>query len=369
MRRGACVAAVMSVACGPQAPVPADSDAGASATGDEGGSSPTTDRPLTDDGSDDPTGPPDPPRWDLPPDADSSGGDDAIDCLSIDPARVYLRGTLEEGATYRGAFTDPTDPTTFCVGFVNSVFPRIRPADGGVVFVDEYDGGGILEFEPDPIGVDPKGDWIYPEDPYGNDALLMPSPCNGDGLGPILISPVDGRAWFACGGRWFDPDGALAWGWLYGNGVAIAPDGRLLVNDLGSGSDLYLVTPGRRPELALPLPREVDAVVTGRVHDDGLWLVALAGSQMFRWHLVDEAIVEEGEYSGTDVDILHGYGHQGVLDGDGDYFHIGSISGDPPNDVIVRRRLAPEASVIVYAESELDASAVRIYLSGLFTGP
>jgi hypothetical protein len=38
-------------------------------------------------------------------------------------------------------------------------------------------------------------------------------------------------------------------------------------------------------------------------------------------------------------------------------------------DAIVRRRLAPTDSEVVYDEANLDEYAVKIHLSELFTGP
>ena len=35
----------------------------------------------------------------------------------------------------------------------------------------------------------------------------------------------------------------------------------------------------------------------------------------------------------------------------------------------MRRRLAPDASEIIYAEADVDPLAVKVYFSELFTGP
>ncbi len=44
-------------------------------------------------------------------------GDNYLDCSNLDPDKVYLHGTLGEGASYLDALTDPANPTLFCVGF------------------------------------------------------------------------------------------------------------------------------------------------------------------------------------------------------------------------------------------------------------
>ena len=217
------------------------------------------------------------------------------------------------------ALTDPTDPSIFCVGFEAKGNTTIRPTDRRVVFADYDEGGGVLEFTPDMINVNLKGEWIYPDDPYANDSLLLPTPCDDTGLGEILLSPIDGRLWYACGGAWFDPDGVAVWMSESAHGVAITADGRLVVHEPKFASALFLVTPGERPWAPPELPRTVEAVVTGRVHDDGLWLVVVNGFRLFRWNLVGDTIVEEGEYSATNVNIYFAHHHNGVIDSEGDY--------------------------------------------------
>lgn len=369
------VCGVLVTACGPVVGMGADTgDADTTSTNDEGPPPPTTAPPPSDD--DGPIDPNDDPRWDFGAGADSSGGIDdpgVIECAEFDPGRVYLRGTLSEGASYLDALTLPTDPTNFCVGFLNyPSSPRIRPTDGRVVFDDEWDGGGILEFTPDAIGWNRYGYWDYPPDPYGNDALLLATPCEqGLAIGALLLSPTDGRPWYECGGSWFDPDGVSVYPSSDPIGVAITTDGRLLVNEPNYGSPLYLVAPGEMPGPELELPRDVDAVVTGRVHEDGLWIVAVAVKEgrAFRWMLVGDTIVEEGEYGEIDLGSGWGYLYEGAIDANGDFFHMGTGVGDTSSDVIVQRRLAPDASEIIYSEAELPSTAVKIHISELFTGP
>ncbi len=237
-----------------------------------------------------------------------------------------------------------------------------------VLFIDEWDGGGLLAFEPDAIAWNPSGYWDYPTDPYGNDELLLPTPCNqGLALFHLLISPVDGGAWYSCAGEWFDPDGTLVYAASQPIGVAITPDDRLLVNNAPYDPFLFMVAPGKPPGPDLVLPRAVDAVVTGRVHEDGLWLVAVSGSSLFRWRLTGDEIVEEGQY-GDFQEAFSDY-YAGELDAAGNFFHISQGVGDTFNDVVVRRRLAPERSEIIYSEDQLDSYAVKIHISELFTGP
>jgi len=148
-------------------------------------------------------------------------------------------------------------------------------------------------------------------------------------------------------------------------GVGVTVDGRLLVHEPNSRV-LHLVAPSDLQPVELELPRAVEAVVTGRAHDSGIWMVAFDPPQtLFRWYLVDEMIVEEGQYgdSGLGNEFIDYYG--GVMDANGDFFHIAQGA----DDLIVRRGLAPVVGEIVYKESELPETAVHIHISELFTGP
>jgi len=40
-----------------------------------------------------------------------------MDCSVFDPDKVYLQGTLQEGASYLDAICAPETPDAFCVGF------------------------------------------------------------------------------------------------------------------------------------------------------------------------------------------------------------------------------------------------------------
>lgn len=372
-QRSHLVLALFLCSCGPVVADPSDET---SETSDAADTLDATSPSTITDGPQFETGQGEPPDPSGPPPITVTGADettgtpppDMIACDAFDPARVYLRGTLSEGASYRDALTDPTDPDAFCVGFANYAnSPRIRPSDQRVLFIDEWDGGGLLAFEPDPIAWT-DGYWDYPGDPYANDELLLPTPCDqGLALFHLLISPADGGAWYSCAGEWFDPDGTLVYAASQPIGVAITPDNRLLVNNAPYEPFLFLVAPGELPGPDLVLPRAVDAVVTGRVHEDGLWLVAVSGWSLFRWRLTGDEIVEEGEYS--DFEQAPSDYYAGKLDAAGDFFHISQGVGDTFNDVIVRRRLAPDPSEIIYSEDQLDAYAVRIHISELFTGP
>jgi hypothetical protein len=359
------LAALALAACGPNAAVDASEDAAADASDDDG---PTSTSPPLDDDDDEP------PPLDLDSPADSSGTSSGpiepeVECATFDPSRVYLRGTLEQGASNPHALTDPENPTDFCVGFETDVVTPRLDGDGRVLFVDETDGDGVYAFAPDPLDWDPAANtWIYPTQPYANDDLVLPAPCDaGTELARILVSPTDGGVWYRCAGSWFDPSGTLAFGSTDPIGVAVALDGRLLVNDPEHGAPLFFVTPGGIPEPSLDLPREIDAVVTGRVHDGGLRIVAIQGDRAFLWHLVGESIGEEGEYSAFDIGPSIVDLAQGALDGDGDFLHV--IHATDANDLVVRRRLDPDPSEVVYDESDLDPYAVRVGLYDLFTGP
>jgi hypothetical protein len=364
-----------TLGCGPRVATPEG----------DGEEASTQQLPPQDDGVDDDTPPPpddsaadiddsDTFSDDIPVDPATTGGDETGpppegDCIPFDPSRVYLHGTLSEGASYLDALADPTNPTDFCVGFRdNASAPRIRPTDQRVVFVEGTNPAAVFEFTPD-VWVW-NGSYVeYPEDPYGNDTVLVRSPCDGfTGLAYLRLHPQDGRPYSSCSGVWFDPDGLPVFASPSGTVVAVHPDGRLAVQE---PQGFFLLAAEEIPGEPLAVPRDDAAIIAGRVHDEGLWLVASAYPQLYRWHLVDDVIVEEGEYSDSNTGNANVDLYSGAIDGNGDFFHIVFGLDGGFADAIVRRRLAPDTTEVIYSEAGLpDGQSVKIHVVGeLFTGP
>lgn len=346
--------------CGPS--VPADVDADTS--GDVGENDTGSNETIADDGDDDTS------AIDLGSADASTGGADpvVVECPAFDPARVYLRGGVVVGESYPHALVDPESPTEFCVGFAGDpTAPRLR-GDGSVVFARIEDEHGIYRFAPDPFAWLADGQADYPRDPLANDELLLATPCDdGSDLASLLVAPSDGAIWVRCGGAWLDPGGELAYDSIDPIGVLVAPDERLLVNESDLGASLFWVESGNGADPPLDLPRDVDAIVTGRVHEDGVRVVAIAGERVFLWRIDGDAIGEEGEYSELDVGPSIAPLEGGALAADGDFVHL--VHASDSVDLVVRRRLDPEPPLIVYDEGALDPTAVRVTVSDLFTGP
>lgn len=370
-------ALLASIACGPVVVTPGaegdgtTQDAPSSDGDDDDDEHGDGDPPVDDDGPHDPSEPMFP---DLPSDPSTTDGDETGpppegECPPFDPTRVYLHGTLSEGLSYVDAIADPFTPTEFCVGFGdNSHTFRVHPTDGRAAIVQRTEPAGVMAFTPDVWTW--NGSYVeYPEDPHGNDEMLLPSPCNDGftGLAYLRLHPIDGRPYSSCSGVWFDPDGAPVLASPSGNVVAVLPDGRVATHE---PQGFFLLGPEEIPDAPLELPREA-IVVAGRVHGDGMWLVAAAYPQLYRWSLVDDVIVEEGEYSDAGLGNANVDIYNGAIDSDGDFFHIVQSLGGGFYDAIARRRLAPEASEIIYTEEGLpEGQSVKIHGVGeLFTGP
>ncbi len=365
------VLAALGLACGPAVVAPAEDD---TSGGDDSTSIPpppssdvdVSTTPL-DDGSDD--GLDDaPPIPDMPQGDDETGGTMTIpDCPSFDPTRVYLHGTLQEGAAYAEAITDVLDPNNFCVGFFLTTDFGIRPSDGRVVFIEVDQDNKMREFEPDPVGINEYGYWDYPQDPYGNDLVVLESPCVGQtSLWGLKMSP-QGGTFYSCAYHWFDPNGVALPDPKAIRMAAITAEGDAVMFDEAT-RDLYVVTPGELLGVPLVLPREVESVYTGRTYDGGLWLVVSSFDSLYRWTLADGVLVEDGIYSDNPDGEGESY-WSGAIDAGGDFWHTVYFVTNALVDGIARRRLAPDESEMVYREDQQPTPAVKIHGSRLFTGP
>lgn len=375
-RAGALAVATVAWGCGPIVADNADATGGGSADGGTAGMTPGSS--TLDAGGDagESVGSTGVDRLDLGP--GETGGDPGLDCNAFDPSRVYLFGTLAEGSSGRNVLADPTEPSEVCAGFLGYPWsPRVR-SDGSVVFFDGLDGAGVYAFVPDALSGNDDGFWNYPSDPYGNDTLLLETPCESNGfLDKLLVGPDGGPAYVSCrldigtpeevSITWFDADGVLFHEGRDVFGVAIDAAGRLAYWGWETG-ELRFVRPGELPSEPITLPRAVQGIAAGRSHGDGLWLVGVDYPSLWQWDLVDDQVVDEHQYSAFEAPIDSVY--EGSLDGDGTFYSLAMQLDRSTADLIVRRPLAPGRAEVIYDEDDLPPDAiVKVHISRLFTGP
>ena len=124
-------------------------------------------------------------------------GSSYLDCSNLDPDKVYLHGTLSEGAAYLDALTDPENPTLFCVGFPTSTIDGVITEQGNYIYSHD---DTFYTMNQDAMNQD-AGDSItdqYPENEVDNDTMLFTAKPNSCGVGIIKINPSNNDIYYEC---------------------------------------------------------------------------------------------------------------------------------------------------------------------------
>jgi hypothetical protein len=151
-------------------------------------------------------------------------------------------------------------------------------------------------------------------------------------------------------------------------GITVTSDGELVAFAFAT-QELFLVGPSSPPSAPLVVPRAIDETGAGRSTEDGAWIVVRSDGTLYRWRITGTEVTEEGAYSSPRVAGYEDPFFRGAVDPDGDYHQM--FHGDADVDAIVRRRLEPAASEVVYMEEprRLHGTEARIHSGSLFTGP
>lgn len=152
----------------------------------------------------------------------------ALDVL--DPAKMYLAGTLSPGACDRAALIDLEKPdlaaTGFACGFINNT-SQIRPTDGRMLYQDSSD-YVLRSFRCDACPY--RGQ--YPTLVIGNDPVI-PGSCPGTTqIGAYRVSP-DGEILHTCSATplaWRNPTGAIQYQANDDRLIALGADGWILTD-------------------------------------------------------------------------------------------------------------------------------------------
>ncbi|KYF96700.1 hypothetical protein BE17_31850 [Sorangium cellulosum] len=287
----------------------------------------------------------------------------------LDPAQVYLAGTLSEGSCGRDALTHWSSPGSAVVGFDCSVderSARIRSTDGRLLYTNVFE-DLLREFRCDDC---PFRGGDYPAAPLDNDTVLRTPPCT-QGLDPLsgfLVSPA-GAVLHRCrsdAATWYDESGRVAYA---------DPEDPLL--HLGYGdlalaarSVVRLATSASLPIAGLPEDRLLHTV-RARAPDSFLLVLESehptddGGSQEL-WEVDgDGAATRLGAFPPLPAGAMQVSAYTSKLDGCGALLQFGGGPG-VLEDVIVRRHI-DGASEVVYTEA--TAPLVKIHVSALVTGP
>lgn len=312
-----------------------------------------------------------------PPDGGTSdgGGTGPADAgpasVFVSAGKVFLWGTLSEGACYRDAFAEVEAPTAAAVGFTCSTSsPRI--IGDQLVYLDT--GTDTLKrFVADRFEWSTSSQsWSYPSNPAANDVAVPTPGCSG--VREYWPAP-DGKLLYRC----------AATGQLYLDGtllalpvgvspIAMGAGGLMLVRDtswLGVRAPDGGVTLVTKPDGG-GFPVGLNAVA--RSAPQGRFYFA-SGETPARQYLVspDGGAALQGTYAALPAGYQV-YGTQ-VLDGVGDLW-VPSYSGG--NDAIVKLPLEPAGAQLVYSEANAVPNDYRVtpprlfvkmHISKLVTGP
>jgi hypothetical protein len=294
---------------------------------------------------------------------------------ALDPAQVYLVGTLQEGTPGLAAIASPGSPASKVVGLADGdavCGARLQP-DGTVLLGR---GAALARLVADPFTWSTgAGQWTYPAAPSGNDAAVAPPA--GCAPSAVVLQAGTGARLFECAPLvWRDASGAtivtltgqplVAWN---SNGMKLAgvpdmPAPPVLLDPWGTpvpvaGLDAGRVVAWRAAGLAFRV-----AVATGPAGDYGaleVWTIAAGGAATREPAL--PALPAAAASVGAPVLDAAGAVHQLGL----------AASGD---GLVVKRVPGATAAVVVYDEAALPAGTslldapVRVDGSScLLTGP
>jgi hypothetical protein len=323
------------------------SDGGAGSTGNEGNQ-----------GGDGTTGPAD-------------GGETSVtlpigDLTVMDPDRIYIFGTLAEGAGDYAICT-VANPNLYMVGFRS--FPDDRNLEilNGQLLYKEYGGGaGLRTFGPDLVSSLKRIDLKYPEEPTRNDELLVTPPCLAEDGGPqAFFTSPDSRLIYECPDEIWYEDGNPVFDTkdTFGDLIAMGYDGWTLLDSFPLA--IMNVKDGQKYTID-GLDASIN-IIAKRATVDGFHIVLTSKTgddTPELWNISTDAVAERvGIYPLPPVGRNPlGWGELTTSD---ELFEIGS-GPETFQDIVVRRTLDGDSSVVY---DEATEPRVKLHGSALFTGP
>jgi len=301
----------------------------------------------------------------------------SLDCSNLDQSKVYLRGTLQEGAAGRDAIIDPADPISFCLGLPNGANADGQVSGGGKYLHAE--GLTIYSMEQEPFDTDPFGAEVYPAAPLANDTALLTTTAAACGIGLIMNNPDNNITYYSCPNNTIHTEASVPY-YSLGNGdlLSVLADGSMLVGEFDT---LRIVDTGL-VETAITTPGPISVrYLTARLYTDpvtlnpSVWLVVEDGANpLQRWSidLTTMVVTNDGDFSTVPVNITE-QDFSSKLDGNGDLWQIGSDTTGVFIDVIIERPILSSGlpATVVYTEADDDGSEpyfVKIHISNLFSG-
>ncbi len=318
-----------------------------------------------------------PPNFDPSSQGDGSNGSvdvgsvSYLDCTELNPDKVYLLGTLSPGSG-DPVVVDPENPTRLCVGFEHDGGDGVSASDSpsasaisnsGKIIYSTVTSPNIYQMVPEPFASNSNADQIlaYPENPIGNDVILMENNISSCGVGTILLNPVNDDIFFTCPNSRVHTAADQPYYSLGDQLLGILPDGSLLT----SGARSLSIISNSLVETSLTLPDSGD--VTLDIHENTaknyvcpesqnncVWFLVSVDGVEHRWSLdlTTQLVSDQGAYSAVPEDVTVRFSVK--LDGQGALWQTGAIS---TTDVIMRRALEADGETeVVYSEADNEHS-------------
>lgn len=311
-----------------------------------------------------------------------------LDCLKLDPDKVYMIGTYQEDERLY-ALTDPLDPTAICAGLPDDYIYHGMVSDLGhfVYGNSSYPEKHIRIMYPDELEKTPEGIWDYPSFTTDNDMLLYSSTIEGCALATIKLASESENVYYSCPHDTINTELAAPYydlGNTSGNALlSVLSDGSMLVSKvIYPYKELILVGPSLNETiLSLPISDEDADIVFGAVKqyvhpvtgNESIWVQLIYHEESIYQNNEDTKIarlsidlttlkvVNEGLFSkfpeGTRFKKF-----VGAFDGSGNLWQFGQSVVDVNDDVVVKRPLksSGKSSITVYRESEYRNQEIYI---------
>ncbi len=307
----------------------------------------------------------------------------SLDCLNLNPDKVYFHGTLQEGAAFLDVIADPDNPSTFCTGFSTYNTSGAISTSGTYIYEDHSGDSIFFAFVPDTFSFNSTtSQFTYPESPLDNDTSLYVNTATGCGVRTILLHPVTNSIFFSCPNDTIHTDAITPY-YSLGNGdiLGVTPEGSMLIEQ---GTNLILVHDDLTEEqLTLPesdITSPYFYTAKNYIHPDtgneSMWIVAFDGSSssiIHRWSLdlINLEITDEGAYAAPLENITQ-YQYSTKINGNGELLMMGTLNETGFIDVIVKSPMASteQSTTIIYSEENEteDQPYALIHISYLVTG-
>lgn len=300
-----------------------------------------------------------------------------IDCNKLDPHKIYLFGTLQNN-TRDYAIADPTDPTDFCIGFVQDhIFEGQVAASGHYIYAyGSFDDRNIYAFSPDELNKNEDGYWAYSQPSLDNDTIIHTTTLEGCGFSRIKVIPGTDEVIYSCPNRILNKQDKTNYYDIGSTNInellSVFADGGMLIFTAEKGF-VYVDPELQETIITLPFPFAWTYYYGARQYvdqstkNDSIWL-AFYRQNADRESLVRISVdletfevTEEGLFSDS-PDSFIASNKSSKFDLEGNLWQFGYEEGNRDNTMIVKRPISTSylPSTVIYKYSDFENDEVYL---------